>query len=66
MLKIEFETGNSAFEDEGAIEISNILDDIKHLIWSDYGQISIGQTIGAAIYDWNGNNIGEWNFTREV
>jgi hypothetical protein len=55
MLLISFKTGNAAFEENEAHEITRILRNISEKIQS-------GNTSGK-ILDLNGNNIGFWNKT---
>lgn len=57
MLKIEFETDNAAFDDAPATETARILRQIARDIEQGY---NLG---GAAIYDTNGNRIGQWSLS---
>ena len=53
MFKMEFKTGNAAFEDYAEQEISRILKEIAD-------KVENGST-GGKVRDINGNTIGEWD-----
>lgn len=53
MFKLEFRTGNAAFEDCAEQEISRILKEIAN-------KVEDGST-GGKVKDINGNTIGEWD-----
>ena len=52
-MKIEFNTGNSAFDEYGNVEICRILEEIGSKIQCGYDH--------GVIMDINGNKIGYWN-----
>ena len=51
-MKIEFTTGNAAFDKYGDVEVKRILEKIIEQVELGYSQ--------ASIMDINGNKIGEW------
>ncbi len=58
MVKIQFNTGNAAFEDSNDVyEIARILKDIADRIES-------GRTEGKCV-DYNGNVVGEWSYEKD-
>lgn len=57
-LKIEFDSGNAAFEDDPVEETVRILRTIAR-------QIESGRTGEQTVHDVNGNSIGEWFFEVE-
>jgi hypothetical protein len=58
MFKVEFETGNAAFEDDFMFEIESIFEDIVEAV-------SNGMEDGP-IRDSNGNTVGKWSKKAEV
>lgn len=52
-MKIQFSTGNAAFEEYGDVEVRRILEKIAD-------QVEHGHDHGS-IMDINGNKIGEWS-----
>jgi len=66
MFKVEFETDNAAFEELGVTAIFSILDNIKEEVAEIYHTLDIGDSYGGTIYDFNGNRVGQWDFTRET
>lgn len=56
-FKMEFSTGNAAFEEDGNYEIARILRKVAD-------QVILGETEGIA-RDINGNTVGEWSLTEE-
>lgn len=52
MFRVEFETGNAAFDDDPAHECSRVLQHIRE-------RLALGQVEGKCI-DINGNTIGSW------
>lgn len=53
MMKIEFKTGNAAFEEDFEGEIGRILSNISNLVNS-------GRSSGK-VMDYNGNCVGTWS-----
>ena len=51
-MKIEFATGNAAFDEYGDVEVKRILEKIIE-------QVELGYSWDL-IFDINGNKIGEW------
>ena len=58
MVRIEFSTENSAFDDEPATEAARILRDIARLI-------ACGACFYGSIFDANGNCIGSWSMDEK-
>jgi hypothetical protein len=56
-MKIEFKTGNAAFEGEDNYEVVRILRDIAD-------QVERGCALGIII-DINGNKVGKWDLEEE-
>lgn len=55
MFKIEFDTGNAAFEESDTAEIHRILENIwEQLAWRSEG----------SVIDINGNRIGSWKYVK--
>ena len=54
MVRIEFSTENSAFDDEPATEAARIVREIA-------GKIASGESFDGPIFDSNGNRIGHWS-----
>jgi hypothetical protein len=57
-MKIEFKTGNAAFEGEGNYEVIRILRNIAD-------QVERGCVLGI-IVDINGNKVGEWDLEEAM
>jgi hypothetical protein len=61
-VKIEFDTGNAAFEGPGDVwEIERVL---NHLAY-DFGNFKIGGSVEKPIRDSNGNTIGTLTYVKE-
>lgn len=52
MFKIEFRTGNAAFEDNAGLEVARILRELSDK--AEHGELE------GLIRDVNGNTIGKW------
>jgi hypothetical protein len=53
-LSIKFKTDNAAFEDGAEYEAGRILNELVE-------KIEMGYRTGA-VYDYNGNSVGEWSW----
>lgn len=56
MFKLEFKTGNAAFENAPEVETARILSDIASHLLNGYKS--------RIVRDVNGNNIGSWELTE--
>lgn len=58
-IKIEFETGNDAFEQDGPGELSRVLERIREIIEGSSNKNSLVFSSGAKLRDSNGATIGK-------